>query len=844
MKKFDITGMSCAACSARIEKAVSKLDGVTECKVNLLANSMSVNGSCESVKIIEAVEKAGYGARETGIANPSEQSALNSEKEVQNEKYVLAIRLAVSVVLTLTLMYLSMGHTMLGLPLPGFIAGNGVSIAILQLMLSGLVMILNRKFFTSGVKGVIKLSPNMDTLVSMGSFAAFAYSFVTLMRMSAAQNAGDLELVQKLLHELYFETAAMILTLITVGKLLESVAKGKTTNALKGLMSLTPENALLVTADGVSEIASSELKPGDIIAVKPGASVPADGIVLNGETAINESAITGEGIPAEKKKGDTVTAGTINTYGYIECRVTEAGSDTTLAQIIRMVNDAQLTKAPVSRVADRVSGIFVPAVLLIALITFAVWMLLGQSAGFAVERAISVLVISCPCALGLATPVAIMVGSGVGARRGILFKNAEALEMTGKIKTVILDKTGTVTKGAPSVSGIYPAERHTASELKELAYLLEKNSEHPIARAIVEATETPEMPRMTAENFRAVSGLGVTADVKVNGITKECRAGNQRFVSETASLPEVAIKTAESEAAEGKTVIFFCNGNEYCGMISVSDELKSDSREAIKRMEKSGKRVIMLTGDSEGSAQAIAKKAGIEEVVAGVLPGGKKDVVDKLKNEDKSVIMVGDGINDAPALTSATVGIAIGAATDIAIDSADVVLMKEGLTGVNEAITVSKKTLRNIHQNLFWAFIYNVIGIPVAAGAFYFTLGISLSPMIGAAAMSLSGFCVVMNSLRLNLMKIPNGISNKNTENNLKKETKGENSIMKIEMKIDGMMCAHCEARVKKAIEELPFVEKAEVNHKKGLAEITVTEDGHGDEIAEAVGKQGYNVVK
>ncbi len=838
MKKFDISGMSCAACSARIEKEVLKLDGVTECKVNLLSNSMSVSGSCDSGKIIEAVERAGYGASEENVTplKSRDNTALSKDKEIHSEKYKIAVRLAMSVFLTLILMYVSMGHSMLGLPLPGFLSRNPVSRAMVQMLLCISVMIINRKFFISGTKAAIHLSPNMDTLVSMGSFAAFAYSIYILFVISDAQNIGNASEAMRLSHELYFETSAMILTLITVGKLLESIAKGKTTDALKGLMSLAPENALLVSESGLSEVPAQTLKVGDIIAVKPGASVPADGIIIEGETAVNESALTGESIPAEKKEGDKVAAGTVNTYGYIKCRVTGAGQDTALAQIIRMVSDTQLTKAPVSRVADKVSGVFVPFVLLVSVITFAVWMISGQNAGFAVERAISVLVISCPCALGLATPVAIMVGSGVAARRGILFKNAEALEKTGKIKTVVLDKTGTVTKGVPSVSNIYPADGHTEQSLAELAYLLEKNSEHPIAKAVVAATENPQFSGKEVFRFKAVSGLGVTATVDIGGELKECRAGNLKFVSEVVSLPQKASELAEIESGQGKTVLFFCCEKEYVGMITVSDGLKSDSAEAIDTLRKSGRRVIMLTGDSVGSAEATAAKAGISEVIAGVLPGGKKDAIDKLVSEGNEVIMVGDGINDAPALTSATVGIAIGAATDIAVDSADVVLMKDGLGGVNEAITVSRRTLGNIYENLFWAFFYNVIGIPVAAGVFYFSLGIKLSPMIGAAAMSLSGFCVVMNSLRLNLMKVGGKTSKSKSEN----KSKGEKNSMEIKMKIKGMMCAHCEARVKKAIEELPFVKKAEVSHKKGTAVITVTEAGHEKEIAEAVEKQGY----
>ena len=812
MKKYTVTGMSCAACSSRVEKAVLKVNGVTSCSVNLLTNSMLVDGTASEADIIAAVTNAGY-----GVALPKKQNA--AVKSVDDDIKRLVQRLVWSLAFLIILMYISMGHSMLGLPLPAFIKDNCVANGLCQLILSAAVMVINQKFFLSGFKGLVKRSPNMDTLVSIGSAAAFVYSTYVLFAMSGAAVSGDMSLAMTYLHDLYFESAAMILALITLGKMLEARSKGKTTNALKSLMDLAPKTAV-VLRDGKEHIVPvEEVMRDDIFVVRPGESIPVDGVIIEGTTSADESALTGESMPVDKEVGDAVSVSSVNLSGFIRCRATSVGEDTTLAKIIRMVSDAAATKAPISKIADKVSGIFVPIVMVIAAVTAIVWLLSGSTVGFAVARAISVLVISCPCALGLATPVAVMVGSGVGAKNNILFKTAASLENAGKIKTVVVDKTGTVTNGTPTVTDIL-----CDGDRKELLYVaaaLEAKSEHPLAKAVMTYVNT-DIPDVT--DFSALPGNGLKA--KLSGV--EIRGGKLDYISQFANVPESAQKRAQLLQSEGKTLLWFCKNDTLLGAVAVADTLKPDSRKAVKLMRDMGIRVVMLTGDNEITANAIAKQAGIEKVIAGVLPDGKADAVNRIKKSGKTA-MVGDGINDAPALTAADVGIAIGAGTDIAIDSADIVLMKSSLTDAYTAIRLSRATLRNIHQNLFWAFFYNSIGIPLAAGVFIPLLGWQLNPMFGAAAMSLSSFCVVTNALRLNFFKV---------------KDKKENVIMQKTFNVEGMMCSHCENHVKTALEALDTVEKAEVSHKTGTAVVTFKSDTSDELIVKTIESQGYKVIK
>ena len=756
MEQYNVTGMSCAACSARVEKAVSKVDGVTSCSVSLLTNSMGVEGSAPAAEIIRAVEEAGYGASlkggNSGARTGAGASSAVSEQEDMlrdRETPLLKKRLAASLVFLVILMYFSMGHMMWGWPVPAFFAENHVAMGILQLLLTAIVMVINQKFFISGFRGLIHRSPNMDTLVALGSSAAFGYSVAALFAMTDAQMRGDHQAVMGYMHEFYFESAAMILALITVGKMLEARSKGKTTDALKSLMKLAPKTAVILSEGEEREIPVEQVKKGDIFVVRPGENIPVDGVIIQGSSAVNESALTGESIPVDKETGDQVSAATINQSGFIKCEATRVGEDTTLSQIIQMVSDAAATKAPIAKVADKVSGVFVPAVIAIAIVTIIVWLLAGQTIGFALARGISVLVISCPCALGLATPVAIMVGNGMGAKNGILFKNAVSLEETGRTQIVVLDKTGTITSGEPTVTDILPAEGYSGDELMDLAAALEAKSEHPLARAIIKAAA--DSGRQTAEvsQFKALPGNGLSA--VLNG--KELYGGNHKFISNITEVPAGMARQAEELAASGKTPLFFAAGGDLIGIIAVADVIKDDSYEAVREMRNMGIRVVMLTGDNERTARAIGKEAGVDQVIAGVMPEGKESVIRQLKEKGK-VAMVGDGINDAPALTRADIGIAIGAGTDVAIDAADIVLMKSSLLDVPAAIRLSRATLRNIHENLFWAFIYNVIGIPLAAGVFISLVGWQLNPMFGAAAMSLSSFCVVSNALRLNWFKM------------------------------------------------------------------------------------------
>jgi len=810
MEKYNVSGMSCAACSARVEKAVSAVEGVESCSVNLLTNSMSVQGSASSEEIISAVEAAGYGASLDVLKT-------NNKKNIEDtETPRLKGRLIASLVILVALMYISMGHVMWNFPLPRILTENPLSIGICQMILSAFVMLINKKFFISGAKAVLKRSPNMDTLVAMGSFASFGYSVYVLITMSGTHD----------LHELYFESAAMILTLITVGKMLEARAKGKTTSALEGLMKLAPQTATVIKNGKEHKVSIEEVQKDDIFIVKPGEQIPVDGVVIEGHSAVNESALTGESIPADKEIGSDVSSGTLNESGVLKCRATRVGEDTTLSQIIKMVSDASATKAPIAKIADKVSGVFVPVVIGIAVVTLVCWLVIGETFGFAIARAISVLVISCPCALGLATPVAIMVGTGVGAKNGILFKTAVSLEQVGKTQIVALDKTGTVTEGNPTVTDIVPAKGYDRDVLLKIAAALEKNSEHPLAKAVIKKAieKGIELPEVT--DFTILPGNGLIA--KLNG--EELCGGNLKFTESKAEINEEAKKEAEKLSEEGKTPLFFVKNSELVGIIAVSDIIKEDSAEAIAELHKMGIRVVMLTGDNAKSAKAIADKIGIDEVFAGVLPGEKESVILSLKKSGK-VVMVGDGINDAPALTSADNGIAIGAGTDIAIDAADVVLIKSRLSDVPAAIKLSRATLRNIRENLFWAFIYNVIGIPLAAGVWYFTLGWKLNPMFGAVAMSLSSVCVVSNALRLNLKK--------EKEKTKKKE---EAKTMEKNMKIEGMMCGHCEARVKKCLEETPGVSEAIVNHKKNSAIVKLSSDVSDETLKSVVEAQGYTV--
>ena len=834
--------MSCAACSARVEKAVSKVDGVTSCSVSLLTNSMGVEGSASPADIIAAVEEAGYGASVKGAkgadaaghagSGTSIAEAEDSLKDRETPK--MKRRLIASLCFLLPLMYFSMGHMMWNWPVPSFLEGNHVAIGIIQLLFTTAVMVINQKFFISGFRGLIHRAPNMDTLVALGAGASYGYSLYALFAMTDAQMHQDMAGVMSYMHEFYFESAAMILTLITVGKMLEARSKGRTTDALKSLMKLAPRTAVVLRNGQEEEVSIDQVRKGDVFLVRPGENIPVDGIVLEGSSAVNESALTGESIPVDKEAGDAVSAATLNQSGFLKCEATRVGEDTTLSQIIQMVSDAAATKAPIAKVADRVSGVFVPAVIAIAAVTIVVWLLSGQTVGFALARGISVLVISCPCALGLATPVAIMVGNGMGAKNGIMFKTAVSLEETGKTQIVALDKTGTITSGEPTVTDMIPAEGVTEEELLYCAYALEKKSEHPLAGAILHrAREGGIDETLEVEEFQAVPGNGLSGSLE----GKQLLGGNLSFISKGAEVTEETRKQAEELAAQGKTPLFFARGGKLIGVIAVADVIKEDSPQAVKELQNMGIRVVMLTGDNERTAKAIGALAGVDEVIAGVLPEGKESVIRSLKRQGK-VAMVGDGINDAPALTRADMGIAIGAGTDIAIDAADVVLMKSRLSDVPAAIRLSRATLRNIHENLFWAFIYNVIGIPLAAGVWIPIFGWQLNPMFGAAAMSLSSFCVVSNALRLNWFKVHDASRDKKIK---RKENKEESTMTKT-MKIEGMMCGHCEARVKKALEALEQVESAEVSHEAGTAVVTLKEEVADDVLKKAVEDQDYEV--
>ena len=830
MEQYHVTGMSCAACSTRVEKAVSKVPGVTSCSVSLLTNSMGVEGTASAKDIIAAVEGAGYGASEKGRTE-KKGSAPREDALQDRETPALKQRLIWSVGFLVVLMYFSMGHMMWGWPLPSFYDDNHVAMGLTQLLLTVVIMVINRKFFVSGFKSLWHRSPNMDTLVALGSAAAFVYSTYALFAMTDAQVKGDMDGVMHYMMEFYFESAAMILTLITVGKMLEARSRGKTTDALKGLMKLAPKTATVVRDGAEVEVPVEQVRTGDIFVVRPGENIPVDGVVLEGSSAVNESALTGESIPVDKTAGDTVSAATLNQSGFIRCQATRVGEDTTLAQIIQMVSDAAATKAPIAKIADKVSGVFVPAVIAIAIVTIAVWLLLGQSVGYALARGISVLVISCPCALGLATPVAIMVGNGVGAKNGILFKTAVSLEETGKMRIVALDKTGTITRGEPKVTDILPCGGVGEEELLRAAYALERKSEHPLSRAILERAEEWSISADEVTDFQALPGNGLVG--QWNGATLS--GGNLTFISTRAEIPdEIKIK-AEQLAEQGKTPLFFSRDGVLLGIIAVADVIKEDSVQAVKEMRNMGIHVVMLTGDNERTARAIGKQVGVDEVIAGVLPDGKENVIRALKQKGK-VAMVGDGINDAPALTRADIGIAIGAGTDVAIDAADVVLMKSRLSDVPAAIRLSRATLRNIHENLFWAFFYNTIGIPLAVGVFV-PLGLTLNPMFGAAAMSLSSFCVVTNALRLNLFRLRD--SGKDKKRKIKHK---EEKTMKKTMKIKGMMCGHCEARVKKVLEALPEVTEAEVSHETGTAVVTLKSEVSDAVLKKAVEDWDYPV--
>ena len=856
MKQYTVTGMSCAACSARVEKAVSKVDGVTSCSVSLLTNSMGVEGSATDAQVVEAVEQAGYGASPKGTATESENDKANNSLEqlkaaqdalVDRETPKLRNRLIASLIFLVVLMYFSMGHMMWGWPLPKFFNGNHVAMGLLQLLLTVAVMVINQKFFISGFKGLIHGAPNMDTLVALGSAASFGYSVYALFAMTAAQVNGDMDAVMSYMHEFYFESAAMILALITVGKMLEAHSKGKTTDALKSLMQLAPKTATVVR-DGVEqEISVDAVKKGDIFVVRPGENIPVDGEIIEGTTAVNESALTGESIPVDKQPKDAVSAATVNQSGFIKCRATRVGEDTTLSQIIQMVSDAAATKAPIAKIADRVSGVFVPAVITIAIITIIAWLIAGETVGFALARGISVLVISCPCALGLATPVAIMVGNGKGAKSGILFKTAASLEATGRTQIVALDKTGTITCGEPKVTDIVPDETffegtgNNAGKLLAIAASVEAKSEHPLAKAIMERAKTDEIAVAEVTDFSAVVGNGLTAILA----GKMIKAGNLAFVSKFVKVSDDMRAKAVEFSKEGKTPLFFAADDRLCGIIAVADTIKEDSPEAVRQLKNMGIRVVMLTGDNEQTANAIGKQAGVDEVIAGVLPDGKEAVIRKLKKQGR-VAMVGDGINDAPALTRADMGIAIGAGSDVAIDAADVVLMKSRLIDVPAAVRLSRATLTNIHENLFWAFFYNVIGIPLAAGLWYPLLGWKLNPMFGAAAMSLSSFCVVTNALRLNLCRVYDPKHDRKAtpdrKNKTNKPNESEEKSMTKTMNIEGMMCGHCEARVKKALEALDAVSEAVVSHESGTAVVTLSSDISDEKLKETVEAEDYKV--
>ena len=854
MEQYNVTGMSCAACSARVEKAVKKVPGVTSCSVSLLTNSMGVEGTASPAAILSAVQEAGYGASpKNASASKASDASADLDALADHETPKLKRRLIASLGFLLVLMYFSMGHMMWGWPLPRWFDGNHIAMGLVQLLLAGIVMVINQKFFINGFKGLIHGAPNMDTLVALGSMASFVWSTYALFAMTRAQVDGNDELVMHYMMEFYFESAAMILTLITVGKMLEARSKGKTTDALKSLMKLAPKTATLVRDGAEVTVAIADVQKGDVFVVRPGENIPVDGVVLEGTSAVNESALTGESIPVDKAVGDKVSAATTNQSGFLRCEATRVGEDTTLAQIIKMVSDAAATKAPIAKIADTVSGFFVPAVISIAVVTTIVWLLLGHELGYALARGISVLVISCPCALGLATPVAIMVGNGLGAKNGILFKTAASLEAAGRTQIVALDKTGTITEGAPRVTDLLPAEGVTETELLTLAAALESRSEHPLAKAVLADAEAKAITPPEVTDFAALPGNGLAA--KLDGM--DIYAGNAAFIQTKLTLPAALAQQAEKLAAEGKTPLFFGGAGRLLGVIAVADTIKEDSPEAIRQLQNMGIRVVMLTGDNQRTADAIGRQAGVDEVIAGVLPDGKEAVIRQLQASGK-VAMVGDGINDAPALTRADTGIAIGAGTDVAIDAADVVLMNSKLSDVPAAIRLSRATLRNIHENLFWAFIYNIIGIPLAAGLFI-PFGLTLNPMFGAAAMSLSSFCVVSNALRLNLFDLHSTRHDHKTaspaaapvqsaaENNKKSdaeapEVKTEDNTMKKTLKVEGMMCGHCEARVKKALEALPEVDEAVVSHEAGTAIVTLNAEVADDVLKNAVEAQDYKV--
>ena len=854
MEQYNVTGMSCAACQTRVEKAVSKVPGVTSCAVSLLTNSMGVEGTASPAEIIAAVENAGYGASKKGEKGSTSQSASTAEYEEMlkdKETPVMKRRLVSSVLLLIPLMYFSMGHMMWGWPLPKFFEGNHIAMGLVQLLLTVAVMVINQKFFISGFKSLWHKAPNMDTLVALGSTASFVYSVYALFAMTGAQVQGDMDAVMSYMHEFYFESAAMILTLITVGKMLESISKGKTTDALKSLMKLAPKTAVLLRDGKEVEVGIDQVKKGDHFIVRPGENIPVDGVVLEGTSAVNESALTGESIPVDKEAGDRVSAATLNQSGFLTCEATRVGEDTTLSQIIQMVSDAAATKAPIAKVADKVSGVFVPAVISIAIVTIIVWLLVGQDFGFALARGISVLVISCPCALGLATPVAIMVGNGVGAKNGVLFKTAVSLEETGKVDIVALDKTGTITQGEPKVTDMIPGEGITKDTLMQTALALELKSEHPLAKAIVAYGEEQQITVSAADDFQAMPGNGLS------GIVSGARVfgGNLKFISGKTTVSEQMQRQAEELAKQGKTPLFFATEEKLFGIIAVADVIKEDSPQAISQLQNMGIEVVMLTGDNERTAEAIGAQAGVDQVIAGVLPDGKERVIRELQQRGK-VAMVGDGINDAPALTRADMGIAIGAGADVALDAADVVLVKSSLSDVPAAIRLSRAVLRNIHENLFWAFIYNVIGIPIAAGVWYHWFGLKLNPMFGAAAMSLSSFCVVTNALRLNFVKVystkrdkkKNHKKNQNQQDvqivvdtDVMAEKQEENDMEKV-IEIKGMMCGHCEAHVKKALEALEGVASAEASHEKGTAVVQLSGSVDDAALKNAVEEEGYEV--
>lgn len=840
MEQYTVTGMSCAACSARVEKAVSKVPGVTSCSVSLLTNSMGVEGSADPTSIISAVEAAGYGASVKGADKKANTLAADEAALEDKETPVLKRRLIASVGFLLVLMYFSMGHMMWGWPLPAWFQDNHIAMGIVQMILAAIVMVINQKFFISGFKSLWHRAPNMDTLVAMGSMASFVWSVYVLLAMTRAQVDGNMDAVMNYMMDFYFESAAMILTLITVGKMLEAKSKGRTTDALKSLMKLAPKTAVLVRDGKEVTVSIDRVQKGDIFVVRPGENIPVDGRILEGHSAVNESALTGESIPVDKETGDLVSAATINQSGFIKCEATRVGEDTTLSQIIKMVSDAAATKAPIAKIADKVSGVFVPAVITIAVITTIVWLIAGQSVGYALARGISVLVISCPCALGLATPVAIMVGNGIGAKNGILFKTAVSLEETGRVQIVALDKTGTITSGEPKVTDIYPADGENEESLLREAAILEQKSEHPLAKAILEKVKEKKWMLEEAEEFEALPGNGLKASYN----KKELLGGSMKFMQEQIGISEEMQKQAQHFAEEGKTPLFFAKEQKLLGMIAVADTIKEDSPRAVKELQNMGIRVVMLTGDNERTARAIGTQAGVDEVIAGVLPDGKESVIRKLKQKGK-VAMVGDGINDAPALTRADIGIAIGAGTDIAIDAADVVLMKSRLSDVPAAVRLSRATLKNIHENLFWAFFYNVIGIPLAAGVWIPIFGWTLNPMFGAFAMSLSSFCVVSNALRLNLFKVKDAKKDKKLKSEVSVselsliQTDGETKTLKIK----GMMCGHCEARVKQALESLEGVEEAKVSHEAGTAVVILSAPVDEKLMKQNVEKEGYKVL-